>query len=161
MSELREYDARRELENLYEKAKKNIKAQIEVKGVSCKGSAKGAALSEIIEVLDKELEIGIAEELMTARRVIREYYNKYTDVESLERKIYENKEKLAEQQATAGMVALLTDEVLKNAILAYQAIKDSDNRRYGNREDAKEIAIAYVKSKGREDLKDVITEDKT
>ena len=49
---MREYEERREIENFYEKAKKNIKKKIEDKGVSCKGSAKGTALSEIISVLD-------------------------------------------------------------------------------------------------------------
>lgn len=152
---MKEYEERREIENIYEKAKKRIKEQIELKGVSCKGSAKGTALSEIISVLDKELEIGIAEELVTARRLCREYYKKYTEVESLDRKIYEKKKELEQQSAVANTVSLLTDDVLKNAIIAYNSINDNRSR-YGNKEDAKAIAIAYIKSKGREDLKDTI-----
>ena len=156
---MREFEDRRQIDNIYEKAKKRIKEQIELKGVSCKGGAKGQALSEIIEILDKELEIDIAEELITARRLLREYYSKYTDLESLQREIYENKRKLEEQKAVEGLVAMLTDEVLKNAIIAYQTIKDGRHGRYGNSEDARAIAIAYIASKGREDLKDVIEEE--
>ena len=156
---MREYEERRQIDNIYEKAKKRIKEQIELKGVSCKGSAKGQALSEIIEVLDKELEIDIAEELVTARRLLREYYSKYTDLESLQRKIYENKQKLEEQKAVEGLVGMLTDEVLKNAIIAYRTIKSERHGIYGNSEDARAIAIAYITSKGREDFKDVIEED--
>ncbi len=158
MSGMREYEDIRQVGNMFEKAKKNIKGQLEAKGLSMKGSAKGQALQEILDILDNELEIGIAEEMITARGLIRTYYKKYNEVESLERKIYENKEKLAEQQAMANMVALLTDDVLKNAILAYQAIKSERSEHYGNSEDAKAIAIAYITSKGREDLKDVIDE---
>lgn len=150
---MKEYQDRREIENFYEKAKKNIKEQFELKGISMKGSAKGQALSEIISVIDRELEIGIAQELMTARKLCREYYKQYTELEYLQRQIYENQKKLKEQEATAGMVSLLTDETLKNAILAYNAIKN-DYRRGSN--DAKDIAIAYITAKGREDLKDTI-----
>ena len=152
---MREYEERREIENIYEKAKKNIKAQIEAKGISMKGSAKGQALSEIMAVIDKEMEIGIAEELVTARRLCRQYYSKYTDMAILETKIKENERKLKEQEATVGVVSYLTDETLKNAILAYNAIK-SDRFRGAGSEDAKEIAIAYINSKGREDLQDVL-----
>ena len=67
---MREYEERREIEKFFEKAKNQIKKQIEMKGVSCKGSAKGTALSEIIAILDDEMEINIAEELVTARRAI-------------------------------------------------------------------------------------------
>lgn len=152
---MREYVERREIENIYEKAKKNIKAQIEAKGISMKGSAKGQALSEIMAVIDKEMEIGIAEELVTARRLCRQYYSKYSDVEILERKIAENEKKLKEQQAIVDLTSHLTDEVLRNAILAYNAIK-IDRYRSAGSVDAKEIAIAYINSKGREDLKDVL-----
>lgn len=153
---MREYEERREIENFYEKAKKRIKEQIEAKGVSCKGSAKGQALSEIISVLDKELEIGIAEELVTANRALRAYYRKYKEVESLERKQYELEQKIKAQEAVAGIVSLLTDETLKNAIIAYNAINDNRGGIYGSKEDAKAIAIAYITAKGREDLKDVL-----
>ena len=155
---MREYEERREIEKFYEKATKNIKAQIEAKGVSMKGSAKGLALSEIMAVIDREMEIFIAEELNTARKLLREYYKKYTEVESLKREIYENQEKLKEQQAVVELVSLLTDETLKNAIIAYNSTKN--NHRYGNNEDAKAIAIAYIKSKGRQDLEDAFEGDK-
>ena len=152
---MREYAERREIEEFYEKAKKRIKEQIEAKGVSCKGTAKGAALSEIISVLDKELEIGIAEELVTANKQLRAYYRKYNDVESLERRYAEAEEKIKEQQAVVDLVSHLTDDVLKNAIIAYNAL--NNNSRYGRGNgDAKDIAIAYITSKGREDLKDVL-----
>jgi hypothetical protein len=154
---MREYEERREIENFYEKAKKNIKKKIENKGVSCKGSAKGTALSEIISVLDDELEIGMAEELVTARRLCREYYKKYDEVSSLERKISEKKEELEQQRKVVDLVSYLTDETLKNAIIAYNSINDNRGR-YGNKEDARAIAIAYINSKGREDLKDVISQ---
>lgn len=154
---MREYEERREINNIYEKAKKNIKEQIEAKGISMKGSAKGAALSEIISVLDKQLEIGIAEELVTAAKLCREYYKKYTDVESLETRYREAEEKIKEQQAVVDLVSHLTDDVLKNAIIAYNAM--NNNSRYGrSNNDAKDIAIAYITSKGREDLKDVLQE---
>lgn len=156
---MREYDDRRAIENFYEKAKKRIKEQIALKGIDMKGGAKGQALTEIMDVLDKELEINIAEEMLTARKMLREYYKKYNEVESLDRKIYENQEKLAEQQAVCNMVSLLTDDVLKNAILAYQAIRNERAGRYGNSEDAKAIAIAYITAKGREDLKEVIADE--
>lgn len=155
---MREYEDRSEIENFYETAKKHIKKMIEDKGVSCKGSAKGIALSEIIAVLDKELEIGIGEELVTARRMCREYYKKYSDVEYLERQYRENEEKLKEQKKVIGLVEYLSDEVLKNAIIAYNALNDGRGR-YGSKEDAKAIAIAYINSKGREDLKGVIDND--
>lgn len=148
---MREYENRRELENIFEKVKKNIKERIETKGVTMKGSAKGTALSEIISVLDEELEIGIAEELMNGRKAIRVYYNKYTDIENLERQYKENEKKLKEQQVIVDLTSMLTDEVLKNAILAYNAIKAD---RYRGGDDARAIAIAYITSKGREDLKD-------
>lgn len=154
---MREYEERREIENFYEKAKKNIKKKIEDKGVSCKGSAKGTALSEIISVLDDELEIGMAEELITARRLCREYYKKYDEVSSLEREISEKKEELEQQRKVVDLVSYLTDETLKNAIIAYNSINDNRGR-YGNKEDARAIAIAYINSKGREDLKDVISQ---
>lgn len=148
---MREYDDRRELENIYEKVRKNIKEQIELKGVSMKGSAKGNALSEILSVFDDELGINIADELRTGRSLIRKYYSKYNDIQSLEMKYNENKRKLEEQEAVSGMVSLLTDEVLKNAIVAYNALSERRGRT-----DAKDIVIAYITSKGREDLKDVI-----
>ena len=39
---MREFEDCRQIDNIYEKAKKRIKEQIELKGVSCKGGA-GAA----------------------------------------------------------------------------------------------------------------------
>lgn len=153
---MREYEERREIENIYEGAKKRIKTLIEAKGITMKGTAKGTALSEILSVLDKELEIDIAEELVKARRMCREYYKKYNDMESLDRKIYEKKQELERQNEVANLVSLLSDEVLKNAIIAYNGINDSRSR-YGNKEDAKAIAIAYIKSKGREDLEATLT----
>ena len=154
---MREYEARREIENIYERAKKNIKSKIETKGLAMKGTAKGQALSEIMAVIDEEMEIDIAEELVNARRILREYYNKYTNLNSLEQQIYEKKKILEEQQKVANIVSMLTDDVLKNAIIAYNAIKN-DYRR--GSEDARTIAIAYITSKGREDLKDTFTEEK-
>ena len=148
---MREYDDRRELDNYYEKVRQNIKAQIELKGVSMKGSAKGNALSEILSVFDDELGINIADELRTGRALIRKYYSKYNDIQSLEMKYNENKRKLEEQEAVSGMVSLLTDEVLKNAIVVYNALSERRGRT-----DAKDIVIAYINSKGREDLSDVI-----
>jgi len=153
---MREYEERREIDNIYEGAKKRIKTLIEAKGITMKGTAKGTALSEILSVLDKELEIDIAEELVKARRMCREYYKKYTDMESLDRKIYEKKQELERQNEVANLVSLLSDDVLKNAIIAYNGINDSRSR-YGNKEDAKAIAIAYIKSKGREDLEATLT----
>lgn len=152
---MREYEERREIENIYEGARDRIKTLIEANGITMKGTAKGAALSEIISVLDKELEIDIAEELVKARRMCREYYKKYTDMESLDSKIYEKKQELERQNEVANLVSLLSDEVLKNAIIAYNGINDSRSR-YGNKEDAKAIAIAYIKSKGREDLTETL-----
>lgn len=152
---IREYEERKEIENFYEKAKKAIKERIESAGVSCKGSAKGQAVSEIISVLDNEMCIGLSEELIKARKAIRIYYRKFDDIQSLEREYNEKKQKLEEQQAVGSMVSLLTDEVLKNAIIAYNALKEG-NGRYGRSEDAKEIVLAYIKSKGREDLTDTI-----
>lgn len=40
---------------------------------------------------------------------------------------------------------------MKNAIVAYEALSDRRGR-----SDAKEIVIAYIESKGREDLMDVV-----
>lgn len=150
-----DYDDRRELENIFESVRKNIKALIEAKGVSMKGSAKGTALSEIISVFDDELEIGIAEELIKGRGLIRAYYRKYSDVSFLERQLRENEQKLEAQQKLSNTVSLLTDETLKNAIVAYEALSDRRGR-----SDAKEIVIAYIKSKGREDLIGVIDADR-
>ena len=151
---MREYEARREIENIYDKSKKNIKAMIEAKGASCKGSAKGTALAEIMSVFDDEMGIGIAEELFNARRAVRQYYKKYSEIEALEQEYKEKEEKLKEQKALADTISLLTDDVLKNAIIAYKSI---DNGRYSrNANDAKDICIAYIKTKGREDLMDTI-----
>lgn len=149
---MREYQDRRDVENIYEKARNNIKKTIEAKGVSMKGSTKGAALSEIIAVIDKEMEIGIAEELATATRLIREYYKKYTVVSHLDREIYEKKQELETQEKIVGLISHLTDETLKNAIIAYNCIKDTSRDSHN----AKEIALAYINSKGRTDLNDVI-----
>lgn len=88
---MREYEECREIDNIYEGAKKRIKTLIEAKGITMKGTAKGTALSEIISVLDK------AEELVKARRMCSEYYKKYTDLESLDSKIYEKKKELERQ----------------------------------------------------------------
>lgn len=121
-----------------------------------KGGAKGQALSEIINILDQELEIDIAEELLIARRQCHNYYQKYYEVEYLDRKIFEKKKELEAQQALTNTISLLTDDVLKNAIVAYNAIKDTSRDSHN----AKEIAIAYINSKGREDLTDVIDSDK-
>ena len=148
---MREFDDRREFEKIFESVRNNIKEQIMLKGASMKGSAKGTALSEIISVFDEELELGIAEELRKGRGLIRAYYRKYNEVESLEIKLRENEQKLEAQQKLANTVSLLTDETLKNAIVAYEALSDRRGR-----SDAKEIVIAYIKSKGREDLMDVV-----
>ena len=149
---MQEYRDRHEIENFYEKAKKRIKEQIALKGVDMKGGAKGQALTEIINVLDKELEINIGEELVNARKLCRAYYKKYYEVSSLDHEISEKKRELEEQNKIVSLVSLLTDETLKNAIIAYNAIKDTSRDSHN----AKEIAIAYITSKGREDLKDVI-----
>ena len=151
---MREYEERREIEKFFEKAKNQIKKQIEMKGVSCKGRAKGTALDEIIAILDEELEINIAEELVTARRALRAYCDKYNHNETLELKIYENEKKLEAQRKAAGIVEMLTDETLKNAIIAYNAMTTDRN----NRGDAKEITIAYLQAKGRADLVENIKE---
>ena len=148
---MKEFDDRREFEKIFESVRSNIKERIEAKGVSMKGSAKGTALSEIISVFDEELEIGIAEELRNGVRSIRAYYRKYNEVESLERQLRENEQKLETQQKLANTVSLLTDETLKNAIVAYEALSDRRGR-----SDAKEIVIAYINAKGREDLTDII-----
>ena len=71
---MKEFEDRKEFEKIFETVRKNIKEQIATKGVSMKGSAKGAALSEIIAVFDEELEFGIAEELRKGRGLIRAYY---------------------------------------------------------------------------------------
>lgn len=148
---MKEFDDRREFEKIFENTRNNIKEQITAKGASMKGSAKGTALSEIIAVFDEELELGIAEELRKGRGLIRAYYRKYNEVENLEIKLRENEQKLEAQQKVANMVSLLTDDIMKNAIVAYEALSDRRGR-----SDAKEIVIAYIKSKGREDLMDVM-----
>ena len=148
---MKEFEDRKEFEKIFESVRNNIKEQIALKGVSMKGSAKGTALSEIISVFDEELELGIAEELRKGRRLIRNYYRKYNEVESLEIKRRENEQKLEAQQKLANTVSLLTDETLKNAIVAYEALSDRRGR-----SDAKEIVIAYINAKGREDLTDII-----
>ena len=148
---MREFEDRKEFEKIFESVRNNIKEQITAKGISMKGSAKGTALSEIIAVFDEELEFGIAEELRKGRGLIRDYYRKYNEVESLERKLRENEKKIETQQKLSNTISLLTDDTLKNAIVAYEALSD---RRGCS--DAKEIVIAYIKSKGREDLMDVV-----
>ena len=148
---MREYEDRKEFEKIFEAVRNNIKEQITAKGVSMKGSAKGTALSEIIAVFDEELELGIAEELKKGRGLIRAYYRKYNEVESLERELRENEQKIEAQQKLSNTISLLTDDTLKNAIVAYEALS---GRR--GRSDAKEIVIAYIESKGREDLMDVV-----
>jgi sulfur relay (sulfurtransferase) DsrC/TusE family protein len=152
---MQEYKDRHELGAIYEKAKKRIKEQIELKGISCKGSAKGQALNDIISIMDNELGIGITEELYTATMLIREYYKKYNEVASLDRKIHERKQELEDQNKVTDLLAHLTDETLKNAVIAYNSLNDNRGR-YGNKEDARAIAIAYINSKGREELKDVL-----
>lgn len=153
---IRGYEERKEILNLYEKARKTIKERIESAGVSCKGSAKGQALSEILNVLDDEMCIGLAEEMAKAQKAVRTYCQKFDEIQSLEREYNEKKQRLEEQQAVGSMVSLLTDEVLKNAVLAYNALKEG-NGRYGRTEDAKDIVVAYIRSKGREDLTEVVT----
>ena len=148
---MKEFEDRKEFEKIFESVRNNIKEQIALKGVSMKGSAKGTALSEIISVFDEELELGIAEELRKGRGLIRAYYRKYNEVESLEIKRRENEQKLEAQQKLVNTVSLLTDETLKNAIVAYEALSDRRGR-----SDAKEIVIAYINAKGREDLTDII-----
>jgi hypothetical protein len=148
---MKEFDDRKEFEKIFESVRNNIKEQIALKGVSMKGSAKGTALSEIISVFDEELELGIAEELRKGRGLIRAYYRKYNEVESLEIKRRENEQKLEAQQKLVNTVSLLTDDTLKNAIVAYEALSDRRGR-----SDAKEIVIAYINAKGREDLTDII-----
>lgn len=148
---MKEFEDRKEFEKIFEVVRNNIKEKITAKGVSMKGSAKGTALSEIIAVFDEELELGIAEELRRGRGLIRAYYRKYNEVERLEVKLRENEQKLEAQQKVANMVSLLTDETLKNAIVAYEALSDRRGR-----SDAKEIVITYINAKGREDLTDII-----
>lgn len=148
---MKDFEDRKEFEEIFEVVRNNIKEKITAKGVSMKGSVKGTALSEIIAVFDEELELGIAEELRKGRGLIRDYYRKYNEVESLERQLRENEQKLEAQQKVANMVSLLTDETLKNAIVAYEALSDRRSR-----SDAKEIVIAYINAKGREDLTDII-----
>lgn len=150
---IREYEDRRDLENFYEKAKKRIKEQIELKGVSMKGSAKGGALSEIINVLDDSLCIDMAQTMLDARKQMRTYCRKYDDIERLNREYREAEERLNEQKKVADMASMLTDDVLKNAIIAYNAIKEDG--RY-NKDNAKDIVIAYINSKGRSDIADMM-----
>ena len=152
---MKEFEDRKEFEKIFESVRNNIKEQIALKGVSMKGSAKGTALSEIISVFVEELELGIAEELRQGRRLIRNYYRKYNEVESLEIKRRENEQKLEAQQKLVNTVSLFTDETLKNAIVAYEALSDRRGR-----SDAKEIVIAYINAKGREDLTDIIEQTK-
>lgn len=147
-----EIKERQEIEKIYDKAKTRIKDRLATKEVSMKGSAKGTALSEILSVLDDELMIGMAEEMTMARKAIREYCNRYGELNVLDRKIYDRKKEYEEMQKLSSTISLLTDETLKNAILAYNSIKDTSRDSHN----AKEIAIAYINSKGREDLKDVI-----
>lgn len=149
---MREYEERRDIENFYEKAKKNIKTQLEAKNISMKGSTKGAALSEILSIIDNEMEINMAEELINARKALRAYYKKYHEVEDLERKYALNEQKIKEQKVLIDTTSLITDDVLKNALLAYNSIS--------NRNDARDIVIAYLKSKGKEDLISTIEEKK-
>lgn len=152
MNYIQEMKERREIEDIYEKAKKRIKDRLATKEVSMKGSAKGVALSEILSVLDDELMIGISEEMVMARKAIHEYCKRYSELDNLDRKIYDRKKEYEEMQKLSNTISLLTDETLKNAILAYNSIKDTSRDSHN----AKEIAIAYINSKGREDLKDVI-----
>lgn len=148
---MKEFEDRKELEKIFKVVRNNIKEKITAKGVSMKGSAKGTALSEIIAVFDEELELGIAEELRKGRGLIRAYYRKYNEVESLEVKLRENEQKLEAQLKLANTVSLLTDETLKNAIVAYEVLSDRRGR-----SDAKDIVIAYINAKGREDLTNII-----
>ena len=152
MNYIQEMKERREIEDIYEKAKKRIKDRLATKEVSMKGSAKGVALSEILSVLDDELMIGISEEMVMARKAIHEYCKRYSELDNLDRKIYDRKKEYEEMQKLSNTISLLTDETLKNAILAYNSIKDTSRDSHN----AKEIAIAYINSKGREDLKGVI-----
>lgn len=147
---MREFQERRDIENFYEQAKKQIKEKIETKNISMKGSTKGIALAEIISILDKELEIDIAEELVKARKALRAYYKKYYEVEDLDRKFKENDKKLKEQQKLIDTISLISDETLKNALLVYNSIS--------NKNDARDIVIAYLKSKEKDDLIDIIDE---
>ena len=149
---MREFQERRDIENFYEQAKKQIKEKIETKNISMKGSTKGIALAEIISILDQELEIDIAEELVKARKALRAYYKKYYEVEDLDRKFKENDKKLKEQQKLIDTISLISDETLKNALLVYNSIP--------NKNDARDIVIAYLKSKENDDLIDVIDESK-
>ena len=156
---MKPYEERENIDKIYEKARKRIKERITQKGCDCKGQSKGRALDEIIAVLDDELEIGIAQDLEDARKEMYTYCRKYEKVENLDRKIQERQEKLKELESVKNMVDLLTDDVLKNAIIAYNSIDNSTRYTRGySREDAKDIAIAYIKSKGREDLETIIKE---
>lgn len=148
---MKEYKDRREVENIYEYAKQKIKEQLEQKCVSMKGSAKGMALSEIMSVLDKELEIDIAEELINARQLIRNYYNKYSQLDYMDRQYKENQKKLEEQQKMIDETNLITDETLKNIIYAYNVLSKNHSK-----DNAKEIIVAYLNSKNREDLTNMI-----
>lgn len=141
----------RELDNIkdiYEKARANIKKELELKGAACKGSAKGVALSEIIAVMDQELEIGMAQEIETAKRRAHEYCQKYENMERIERRAYEAQEKIKETEKVLSLVDSITDETLKNAVLAYNAIKDTSRDSHN----ALQIALAYIKHNGRTDL---------
>lgn len=149
---MREFQERRDIENFYEQAKKQIKEKIETKNISMKGSTKGIALTEIISILDQELEIDIAEELVKARKALRAYYKKYYEVEDLDRQFKENDKKLKEQQKLIDTISLISDETLKNALLVYNSIP--------NKNDARDIVIAYLKSKEKDDLIDIIDESK-
>ena len=149
---MREFQERRDIENFYEQAKKQIKEKIETKNISMKGSTKGIALTEIISILDQELEIDIAEELVKARKALRAYYKKYYEVEDLDRQFKENDKKLKAQQKLIDTISLISDETLKNALLVYNSIP--------NKNDARDIVIAYLKSKEKDDLIDIIDESK-
>ena len=63
-----------------------------------------------------------------------------------------NEQKIKEQKVLIDTTSLITDDVLKNALLAYNSIS--------NRNDARDIVIAYLKSKGKEDLISTIEEKK-
>ena len=141
-----------QIEKIPDDIRKRIKEKIDAKcALTSSSTAKGIALAEILSIMDDELMIGMAKELANAKKELQDYRSKYSDIEKLEDLYHQYRDLLDEQDALVKLTSSITDEPLRNAILAFHAMKSKDTIQA-----ARDVAITYLTSIGRQDLTNVL-----
>ena len=146
------YEDSRKVDKIPDDVRKNIKEKIDARcALTSSSTAKGIALAEILSIMDDELMIEMAKELAKAKQELHEYIIKYNDIKELDDLYNQYRDLLDTQDAIVKLTFNITDEPLRNAILAFHAMKGKDTIQA-----ARDVAITYLTSIGRQDLTNVL-----